>query len=138
MTLSHELENKRMARMAQKGFSLIEVMLAIMIGAIIIGGTLYFATTYFEIAKRKSTNSTLQNLNIVLLNFKNEKRSYTESLTEIKKSGFWKGKDIPKDGWDRPFKYSETPDGKHPYELFSYGPEGKGGPKEGRISIWDK
>ena len=68
--------------------------------------------------------------------YKSEKGSYPESLSQLRKSGFMK-KDVPKDGWDRSFVYRRTPDAKNPYELFSYGPEGKGSPKEGRINVWN-
>ncbi len=138
MTISYEKNDSHIKHTLQKGFSLIELMLAVTIGALIIGASLYFATTYFEIAKRNATKTSLQGLNLVIMNFKQEKGRYPESLSELRKSGFWKGKDVPKDGWDHSFVYRVTEDGKHSYELFSYGPEGKGGPKEGRISIWDK
>ena len=137
MILSYGKNDSHAERMLQKGFSLIELMLAVTIGALIIGASLYFATSYFEIAKRNATKTSLQSLNLLIMNFKNEKGRYPENLSELKKSGFLKGRDVPKDGWDHSFVYRVTEDGKHAYELFSYGSEGKGGPKEGRISVWD-
>lgn len=47
-----------------------------------------------------------------------------------------KGGGLPTDGWDQDFVYELTPGGAHPYELYSYGPEGEDGPEEDRISVW--
>jgi prepilin-type N-terminal cleavage/methylation domain-containing protein len=130
-------EERKRERFNKAGFSLIELVIAITIGAMIVGASLYFATTYFESAKRSTTRTTLQHLKVQLEMYKGEKGSFPESLAQLQKSGFWKAKALPKDGWDRSFVYRLTPDAKNPYELFSYGPEGKGSPKESRIDVLD-
>lgn len=130
-------EENQKERFNKAGFSLIELVIAITIGAMLIGGALYFATTYFEQAKRSTTRTHLQGLKLVLENYKAEKGTYPESLAQLQKSGFYKAKAIPKDGWDHSFVYRLTPDGKNGYELFSYGPEGKGSPKESRIDAFE-
>lgn len=135
MIYYHE-ENKK-ERFNKAGFSLIELIIAITIGAMIVGASLYFATTYFEAAKRSTTRTTLLNLKNVLNMYKAEKGSYPESLAQLQKSGISKTKALAKDGWDRSFMYKLTPEAKNPYELFSYGPEGKGSSKESRIDAWD-
>jgi prepilin-type N-terminal cleavage/methylation domain-containing protein len=135
MIYYHEENQKE--RFNKAGFSLIELIIAITIGAMLIGASLYFATTYFESAKRSTTRTHLQNLKLILENYKAEKGTYPETLVQLQKSGFYKAKSIPKDGWDRSFVYRVTPDGKQAYELFSYGPEGKGSSKESRIDAWD-
>jgi hypothetical protein len=44
----------------------------------------------------------------------------------------------PEDAWGEKFYYKVNPaGGTRPYELYSYGPEGKGGPKDEQISVWD-
>jgi len=70
---------------------------------------------------------------MVLMSYKTEKGEYPQKLDDLVKAGFLK-KPLPKDGWEKPFFYRRTPDGEKPYELYSYGPQGKGGGKESRVS----
>lgn len=121
----------------RQGFTLIELMIGLLIVGILTGGAFYFAMTYLENAKRTATRTTLQNLKIQIMNYKAEKGDYPKSLQDMVAAGFLK-KPLPKDGWDRNYVYRLTPDGKNPYELFSYGPEGKAGGKAGRLDAWEK
>ena len=131
MAQTSMIEN-RSAVSLRKGFALIEVMIAVMIIGLIAGGVIYFGMGYLEGAKRSSTKTTLQNFQMFLMNYKTEKGEYPKSLDELVKAGLLK-KPLPKDGWEKPFFYRVTPDGEKPYELFSYGPKGKGGGKASRI-----
>ncbi len=119
----------------REGFTLIELMIAITIIGLLAGGSIYFAMTFLENARRTATKTSLQNLKVQMMNYKAEKGEYPKSLQDMLAAGFLK-KPIPKDGWDRNFVYRPTPDGKNPYELFSYGPQGKAGGKAGRIDAW--
>jgi len=130
----NHVENRKMNK---AGFSLIEVLIAITIGFIIMGGVYALGKRVMENVKRNSTKTELQFVQSQIQMFKAEKGRYPEDLPELRKSGFLKGAEKPKDGWDQPLIYRKTEDGKHPYELFSYGSEGKSGSKEGRISVWD-
>ncbi len=116
----------------KKGFTLIELMIALVIIGLIAGGSIYFAMGFLESAKRTSTKTKLQNFQVVLMNYKTEKGEYPQKLDDLVKAGFLK-KPLPIDGWDKPFVYRRTPDGEKPYELYSYGPKGKGGGKASRI-----
>lgn len=124
-------------RVAKKGFTLIELMIAIVIIGLITGGSIYFAMRFLENAKRSATRTTLQNLKIQIMNYKAEKGDNPKSLQDMVAAGFLK-KPLPKDGWDQNFVYRLTPDGKNPYELFSYGPQGKAGGKASRLDAWEK
>jgi general secretion pathway protein G len=119
------------------GFTLIELMIALVIIGLITGGAIYFAMSYLENARRSSTRTTLQNFKVQILSYKTEKGEYPKSLQDLIAAGFLK-KPLPKDGWDHNFVYRLTPDGKNPYELFSYGPQGKAGGKASRIDAWEK
>lgn len=132
MALGLRMEQNKAIRSARQGFALIEVMIAVMIIGLIAGGAIYFGMGYLESAKRSSTKTKLQNMQIVLMNYKTEKGEYPQSLQDLIKAGFLK-KPLPKDGWDRAFVYRRTPDGEKPYELYSYGPKGKGGGRDSRI-----
>lgn len=123
--------------MIQKGFTLIELMIGIVIIGLIVGGGAYFFMGYLESARRSNTKTTIEGLKTNLMLYKNEKGDYPKQLQDLLKGGFLgKAKALPKDAWDRAFVYRPTPDGKNPYELYSYGPKGKSGGKESRISAW--
>lgn len=129
--------HKRLAHSARAGFSLIEIMIAIMIGGVIVAGATYFGYTMLQGAKRTSTASTLQAVDLAIMNYKSEKGEYPKSIKELIDAGFLK-KPEPMDAWNHKFVYRITPDGKNPYELYSYGPEGKGGNKASRITLQGK
>jgi hypothetical protein len=80
--------------------------------------------------------------------FNQDTGQYPEQLQDLKNKpaylefpekwdgAYGKGKNVPKDGWDKPFHYRLTPeDAEHPYELYSNRPKGKG--EKGTISVWD-
>ena len=131
--MAHEymMENREAATL-KKGFTLIELMIAIVIIGLITGGSIYFAMGVLESAKRTSTKTKLQSFQVFLMNYRNEKGEYPKSLADLVKADFLK-KPLPQDGWNKPFVYRSTPDGEKPYELYSYGPKGKGGGKASRI-----
>lgn len=116
------------------GFTLIELMIALVIIGLIAGGAFYFAMTYLETAKRSATKTSLRNLKVTLLNYRSEKGEYPKTLQELVQAGFLK-KAVPKDAWEHSFVYRLMPEGegKEPYELYSYGPQGKGGGKASRL-----
>ncbi len=117
------------------GFSLIEVIVAITIGLLVIGGSLWMVSTARNFANKSATKTHLKNIQVMIDMYKSDTGRYPERLEDLRKSGVAR-KEIPLDGWDHPFVYRQTPEGKNPYELFSYGPEGKGGAKESRIDVW--
>ena len=138
MTVSEQYthQNKQNIWSLKKGFTLIELMIAIVIIGLIAGGSIYFAMTFLENAKRSATKTTLQNLKVQIMNYKAEKGEYPKSLQEMIEAGFLK-KPLPKDGWDRAFVYRlNSESAEQPYELFSYGPQGKAGGKKSRMDAW--
>lgn len=137
MNGTHIDMHRRAVKTARAGFTLIELMIAIVIIGIIAGGSIYFAMTVLENAKRSTTSTALQTIKLSIMNYKSEKGEYPKTVQELVNAGFLK-KPAPKDGWDHNFVYRPTPDGKNPYELYSYGPQGKGGNKASRIDAWSK
>lgn len=137
MTQSYFSMNHRSFKRLRSGFTLIELMIAIVIIGLIAGGSIYFAMTVLENAKRSATSTALQTIKLSILNYKSEKGEYPKSLQDVVAAGFLK-KPIPKDGWERNLDFRLTPDGKNPYELFSYGPQGKQGGRASRIDAWSK
>lgn len=119
-------------RAARRGFTFVELMIGIVVIGIVMGGAIYTGMTILTNIRRNSASTTLQTLNMAIMNYKAEKGEYPRSLQELLKAGFLK-KSVPQDPWNHNFVYRVTPDGKNPYELYSYGPNGKGGTKESRI-----
>ncbi|TET33920.1 prepilin-type N-terminal cleavage/methylation domain-containing protein [Candidatus Dependentiae bacterium] len=132
MAQEYVVENRGEAPTLKKGFTLIELMIAMVIIGLIAGGSIYFAMGFLESAKRTSTKTKLQSFKVVLMNYKTEKGEYPQKLDDLVKASFLP-KPLPVDGWEKPFVYRRTPDGEKPYELYSYGPKGKGGGKASRI-----
>jgi general secretion pathway protein G len=136
--MTHEYKMaERCAARVRSGFTLIELMIGIVIIGILVGGAMYTAMTVMENAKRSATSNAIQTIKTSLMLYKQEKGDYPKALQDLIAAGFLK-KPMPKDGWDHSFVYRVTPDGKHPYELFSYGPQGKAGGKASRIDAWSK
>ena len=44
-------------------------------------------------------------------------------------------KQMPKDPWSHPYQYKLTPDGEQPYDLYSWGPDGRKAPKGEWINV---
>jgi len=142
-------------RNARSGFSLMELMIVIMIIGLL-GGVLAPAlNNALKKAKKNTTIATMSSLKKGINQYKNELGQYPQNLKELIKkpksgderiSKKWDGpyvgdegiENVPEDAWSNKFHYKVTPaPAKHPYELVSYGPNGKGSPKEEWISVWD-
>ena len=136
------------ARGSREGFTLIEIMIAIAIlgilGALIGPNFL----SYLAKAKVKATRLSLVGVQKAIDDFYIDTNKYPEKLrdflkkptTEIKgwDGPYLKKDEAPTDAWGEPFKYARTSGGKKPYDLSSYGPNGRGSPKEEWISVWEQ
>ncbi len=132
-------------RHAKEAFTLVEIMIALFIIGIVVGGAFVVIPGYLERAYLSATKTTLKNVQTSILMFKQDTGKYPESLADLYKSpGIegWRGpygglKGWPEDGWGKRLVYHLTPDGQNPYELYSYGSTaGRQTPKEKRVSAW--
>lgn len=139
----------RKERKVHPGFTLIEIMIAITIigilGALIAPSML----SYLSGSRVTATESNLSTTQMVIEQFYADTGSFPEKLRDLIKKPVdeqaakkWKGPylkklEIPTDGWDVPLVYKRPGEKGHPYELYSYGPNGKGAPKNEWISVWD-
>ncbi len=137
MTYEYKMTERRMAKVARAGFTLIELMIGIVIIGILVGGAMYTAMTVMANAKRSATKNTIQTIKMSLMSYNQEKGEYPKTLQDLVAALFL-NKPLPKDGWEKKFMYRVTPgdDAKHPYELFSYGADGPKGSKASRIDAW--
>jgi prepilin-type N-terminal cleavage/methylation domain len=137
ITVQHN-DIQKSARTGRAGFTLIELMIGLVIIGLIVGGGMFAIMGYLEKARRDSTKTALRNIKTFLMFYQTEHGAYPKSLKDLEKEGVLgknkttgKYNTLPKDGWNRPFQYRPTEDG---YDLYSYGPDGKSGKKETRVT----
>ena len=133
----------------RSGFSLAEIMIAILIIGLITAVVVPAYNKYKEKGRRTSTIASLQALKNAIDEFAEELQgNYPQSLQDlIKKPSnlepevadkwtepFLRSKKVPLDGWGRPFAYKHTPGQEQEYELYSQGPTSG---KKGKIDAWD-
>lgn len=133
---------------AQEGFSFIEIVVAVLIMGILAAVVGTGALNYLKRANRNSTISSLNSLSQAIDLYKADTGAYPKQLDELIEAPKgalakkWQGPYLskaktPQDGWGHDFYYKITPGGKHPYDLYSYGPNGEEGPEEEHISVWE-
>lgn len=136
-------------RYARAGFTLMELMIAITILGIIMAIAIPNYMAYKRKAMKRATKSTLQVFEGAILMYQEDIGQFPTRLRDLllrpreeRLAKKWEGpylkrKKIPIDPWDRKYQYKVTPGGPNPYELYSYGPKGKGSPKVEWLSVWD-
>jgi general secretion pathway protein G len=138
-------------RYVRAGFTLMEILIAVMIlgllGALV-GPAL---NNIYKNQQKRACESGLLGIKKSIQIYKDRVLKYPESLKDLIKKprdeqaakrweGPYLGEDVtevPKDPWGEDFKYRLTPGTNKPYELFSYGPNGKGSLKEEQIDVWN-
>jgi general secretion pathway protein G len=138
--------NQKRKNMNKSGFSLIEIVVALFIVGIMaaIGFT---AFRYFKTAKVATTKGQLATVRGAIEVYKATTNQLPTRLEDLVKKPAnvkgWQGdyvgsEDELKDAWGNEFGYKLNPKGSaHPFELFSYGPEGESGSESDQVSIWE-
>lgn len=142
----YRLSHKRVAH-AQDGFTIIEIIVVL---ALIAGFMALVGPQVYQLAfggEQNSTRVALKGVQQAIDAYKLNLRKYPETLRDLYKRPAdekkWNGPYItkeedPKDAWEYKLQYKRTADGKHPYELYSYGSEeGPDTPEEKRIDVWE-
>ncbi len=119
----------------QKGFSLIEIMIVIMIIGVLVAGT-FGGLRWLQKAKETTTRNKLAALDTMIETYNTQLGQYPTALTELvegpQQQGLQKrwgepiaaASDIT-DAWNQDFVYSLNPKGaRPPYELYSTGSKG--------------
>ena len=122
-------------RNLQKGFSLIELMIVIMIIAALAAGVLG-GLRWLQRAKETTTKNKLAALDTMIENYNTSIGEYPTDLRELvegpQKQGLQKKWGLPiadepdlTDAWNQTFVYTLNPKGtRPPYDLYSIGPKG--------------
>jgi len=133
---------------AKSGFTLIEILIALVIVGIMAAIAVPAINTYRERARRRAVVTDLQSLQLAIDAFYDDVGQYPPALRDLVRkpqdpemAAKWtgpafKGAKLPRDPWGKAYQYKVTPDGDHPYELYSYGPKGKKAPKAERFDAW--
>lgn len=151
MVTTATIKNQRYAR---AGFTLMEILIAVMILGLL--GTLVVPAlnNIYKNQQKNACAASLKNIKKGIDLYKLRVLKYPEALKDLMKkpkdeqaAKRWQGpylgeegateEDVLFDPWGEKFKYQLTPNTKHPYDLFSYGPNGKGSPKDEHIDVWN-
>ncbi len=132
------------ARSVARGFSFIEILVAVAIMGVMIG-TVVGVFQYLARSKRTATEAVLKSIQGNLETYNSDMGKYPASLEDLitkpADAKLWRGPYQDKeyrDGWKHSLVYQVNPKGSpKPYQLYSWGPNGEGAPAEEQISVWD-
>ncbi len=136
---------------ARAGFTLMEILIAVMILGLLSALVGPAVMNIYKGQQKKAAKGSIDGFKKGISMYQMHVGALPTTLKDLIKKpkeeraakkweGPYVGEDlteIPEDPWGEKFAYKLTPGGKHPYELYSYGPNGKGSPKEEQISVWD-
>ena len=138
---------------SSSGFTLMELLIVIMILGILMGVLVPAVNNALKKAKIGTAKTLIMKLKSSITEFHGDLNKYPQTLKDLferPKSGdekvtkkwngpygFDEGEKVPEDPWGEKFHYKVgQPGAKPPYELYSFGPNRKGSPKEERIDVW--
>ncbi len=134
----------------QDGFSLIEIVFAMAIVALIASVVIPGYLKFVEMGRERTARATVDALKLSITQFQMDVGAYPHTLKDLERkptderlSKKWRGpyveSAIPEeDPWNNPYVYRIVPGGRYPYELYSLGPKGSEGTKEDRIGQWNQ
>jgi general secretion pathway protein G len=143
---------KKEKRYIRPGFTLMEILIAVMILGLLSALVVPAVFNIYKGQQKKAAQSSLQGFKKGIQMYQMHVGALPATLKDLIKKpkdekaikkweGPYVGEDlteVPEDPWNEKFVYKVTPGAKHPYELYSYGPNGKGSPKEEQISVWSE
>jgi general secretion pathway protein G len=149
--MQHKPHKKRLSN-KQRGFTLIELMIVLVILGLIMGIVGPQAMKYLGKGKTQSTKVQIENLSAALDMYRLEVGNYPTSadglkalVTQPSNARGWNGPylkkgDVPKDAWNNDYQYKRPGSNNHPYDLGSFGADGAAG-GEGEnadLSLWQQ
>ena len=134
-------------RRSQAGFTLIEMMVVIVIIGIIAGLAIVQLSGRADKAKVMATKAMISQVSGAIENFKLDLNRLPQRLEELvtmptdvdprkwNPGGYLKS--FPKDAWDREFRYHVPGTKGQPYDLVSYGEDGREGGEGYAEDLWN-
>ncbi|HLJ30863.1 MAG TPA: type II secretion system major pseudopilin GspG [Candidatus Babeliales bacterium] len=138
-------------RYARAGFTLMEILIAVMILGLLSALVGPAVMNIYKGQQKKAAKSSLEGFKKGVSMYQLHVQALPTTLKDLIKkpkeeraSKKWDGPyvgddltEVPEDPWGTKYVYKVTPGAKHPYELYSYGPNGKGSPKDEWIDVWN-
>ena len=127
---------------AKPGFTLIEIVVAVLIVALISGVAGLAVQQYLERSRKNTTRVQLKSFQQAIESYYMELGEYPKTLEDLitkpaneqlaaRWDKFLKAEKIPNDPWNHPYIYQPTTGGAHEYELYSEGKD-----KKQKIDVW--
>jgi general secretion pathway protein G len=132
------------------GFSIMEIMIAIAIIAIIGAVIVPTFVGYLKSAKVDKAKEIMRYIKggvdiyqAQIGQWPNRLQDLVKKPSDEKVARKWREgaylsglTEVPEDPFGNPYQYKVTPGGKHPYELYSFGPDGREAKPDEWISVW--
>ena len=141
------MQNKDRRALSERGFTLVEIMIVVVILGLLVGLVGPRVIDRFKKAERHTAKAQIEMLATAVDTFRLDMRRYPKELEELIQSSEdsknWEGpylkKDLPTDPWDNPYIYKCPGDDRRDYDIISYGADGQpGGDKENAdINNWE-
>lgn len=143
---------ERNTRMLRPGFTLFEVIIVMVIIGAMMALIFPQINNYLKQSRIRSAKMELQTISQAITLYKADTGKYPTKLRDLIKrpqdptikgkwseGGYLGGKEEePVDPWDERYVYKALqPGSKHPYELYSFGPNGRSAPRDERIDAWE-
>lgn len=123
--------NLRKEKYSQKGFTLIEILIVVIIIGLIASLVAPNLMSRFERSKEEIAKAQVEMLSSGVMSFKLDMNRYPASFEELIKStdAKWRGpylskQTIPKDPWGQDYQY-KVPGDHGPFDIYSLGENGK-------------
>ncbi|MBQ9345554.1 MAG: type II secretion system major pseudopilin GspG [Kiritimatiellae bacterium] len=134
MSKFDDLNAKRVARQAEAGFTLIEILLVVVIIGILAAVAVPKLSGRVRQAKQNAAASSIGSIGLAINMYEVDNGKYPDSLQNLVTKGSednWNGpyleKGVPKDPWGHDFQYSKN---GNQYTLSSAGPDGSFGTED--------
>ena len=126
-------------RFSRKAFSLVEVMIVIVIIGLMAGLVTYATTGYLERAKKQRARSDVATYAGAVDSYYLAHGLYPDNREGLKALAPEFIKVLQNDPWGHPYQYVQ-PGKDHPYDIISYGADGKegGSGADADITNWDQ
>lgn len=138
---------KRLRRMLRPGYSLMEIVIVLAIIGILLGVGVPMLMNRLDESRKSTAKLTLHGYKQAINTFYADTGSYPQELQDLMEkpsderiAAKWASPYMEKlsdDPWNHELHYERTPGGEHPYDLYSYGPNGEDAPEEEHISVWE-
>jgi general secretion pathway protein G len=123
--------NAKKEKRGQRGFTLIEILIVVIIIGLIASLVAPNLMGRFERSKEEIAKAQVEMLSSAVMSYKVDLGKYPMTLDELNKSSEpkWRGpylskQTIPRDPWDKEYQYKSP--GEHAsFDLYSFGPNGK-------------